>query len=302
MSSYGDYLSRISQSTDKYNSINDSFHDIESCRHPDINNMFRGIPLTPPSNYESNHTSNTNPMLEQNISSNESNNSNIDTFYSISRYSYIPIQYHHYIIECVTNTIFLLTEKILLVKLFEYEKKILILTLLRGLMYIVINLDIYYNNTDIIIFIYSCIRNNTQKYPIIIFIIIQTTISYIIDIILYSIYGDKYLIPLNDIFPSTREDYIYITIFTLLYYIFVALILSKQNHVEIKIINLCGVYYIINSINIIPKYSTLSSYLLLFYSYNIIVDNNLYILYGILLSGLIIMLIIMRFRLRNEII
>ena len=288
MSSYDDYLSRISQSSNSIDFTNDSFYDMESCRHPNIVNLYR----TPPS-------MNSNPILESNtiISINNSTES-----LSEIRYTYIQIQYHNYIIEFVTNIIFLSIEKLLIYKLFDYSNRILILTMVKALMFLVINLDIYYNNTDIVIFIYSCIRYNTNKYPIIIFTLIQSGISYLIDISLYNIGGDKYYKNLTNMFPSTQEDFIIISIVTSIYYLFISLILSKHNYTEIKIINLCGIYYAMNLIVFIPKYSILSSYLLLSYSYGLNIDNNLYIIFGILFSCLIVMIIIMKLNLRNEVI
>lgn len=261
-----------------------SFLSPSSYSNNSISNSF--LPLTPPTINNSTHNSD-NPILDEYVISNNS-----------FRKSIVIINKKHYIIELFTCSIFISLEKLLI-----YTNKTNaneILTLFRLLLYTTINTDIYINNIDIIIAIFSSIYHNTDKFFIIIFLSIQISISFICDIIFYNISND-YLDKLTILFPLTLRDYILFTLTNILFYLLFSLIITKNNYTEIKIFNIIILNYISNSIIYITKLHNLCSYLLIKYIYSFDINNNIFILFSTFVLGFIFMLIVMKLRISYEI-
>lgn len=303
MSSYDDYISRASQSSNIM--MHDSLFDNRNLRNPSLIMSEADFYIQSPTTPKSDTMIHEDIILESTIFSNKSNSSHIilmnENNISI-RNSYIKINRYHYLIELVSNIIFLSVEKLLIYKRYENYYRFIILTMLKGLIYLTINLDVYYNNMDIVVFMYSCIYNNAAKLTIIVFLFIQILVSFIIDLIFYFISYEKYLINLKNQCPETMEEFVTTLFISLLYYMFIAIILMKSNYTEIKIVSLLAVYFIMNLIVYLPKVSTTSSYILLLYLYDLPIDYNLYYIYAISFISLLFMLFTMLFKLRDEII
>ncbi len=157
------------------------------------------------------------------------------------------------------------------------------------------------NNIDIIITIFSSIYHNTGKLFLIIFLLIQFTISVINDLIYYNISND-YLDKLDILVPLTLKDYILFALTNVLFYLIFSLIITKNNYTEIKIFNIIVLNYVSNSIIYLIKIHNLFSYLVIKYIYNMEIDYNIFILFSTFALGFIFMLIVMSLRISYEII
>lgn len=262
-----------------------SFLSPSSYSNNSISNSF--IPLTPPTINNSTHNSD-NPILDECVRVNNS-----------FRRSVIIIDKKHYIIELFTCFLFISLEKLLIYTNKTNSNEIL--TLFRLLLYTTINTDIYMNNIDIIITIFSSIYHNTGKLFLIIFLLIQFTISVINDLIYYNISND-YLDKLDILVPLTLKDYILFALTNVLFYLIFSLIITKNNYTEIKIFNIIVLNYVSNSIIYLIKIHNLFSYLVIKYIYNMEIDYNIFILFSTFALGFIIMLIVMSLRISYEII
>lgn len=261
-----------------------SFLSPSSYSNISISNSF--LPLTPPTINNSTHNSD-NPILDECVRVNNS-----------FRRSIVIIDKKHYIIELFTCSLFISLEKLLIY--INKTNSNEILTLFRLLLYTTINTDIYINNIDIIITIFSSIYHNTGKFFIIVFLLIQISISFICDLIFYNISND-YLDKLDILVPLNLTDYILYVLINILFYFIFSLIITKNNYTEIKIFNIIVLNYVSNSIIYIIKIHNLFSYLVIKYIYSIDIDYNIFILFSSFVLGFVFMLIVMSLRISYEI-